>query len=68
MKEHRTSTYLMLFPDDLMSWTISLWRKPSTEASFTLAIVSPTNPREECSTENRSEWKLYTNILCAVLP
>lgn len=64
MKEHLTSTYLMLSPDDLMSWTISLWRKPSTEVLFTLAIVSPTNAREECSTENRSEW----NILCAVLP
>ncbi len=46
MVEHEVSTYLMLLPEDLMSWTISLWRKPSTDVSFTLAIVSPTNPRK----------------------
>jgi len=56
----------MSLPDDLMSWTISLWRKPSTEVSFTLAIVSPTKPRKESLTENCFDWK--TKTLCAVLP
>lgn len=35
------SSYLIVFPQALMSWTISLCRNPSTVASFTLAIVSP---------------------------
>lgn len=37
------SSHLTLFPDDLMSWTMSLWRNPSTAVSLTLAMVSPVN-------------------------
>ena len=61
----------MELPQALMSWTISLWRKPSTEASLTLEMVSPGRAQRTSVSPALSDVLLCswwpTTIRCAAL-
>lgn len=66
-------SHLTLSPDDLMRWTMSLWRNPSTEVSLMLAMVSPVNeavrsvttsPEENFPKCNVSDFLTAASYLC----
>lgn len=54
--------YLIVLPQALMSWTISLCRNPSTGVSFTLAMVSPAPTQTHIQAQHASTTTVSTSI------